>query len=399
MASPVRPPALVAPGPALPSELRARYARTEQLPGFGEAAQRRLRAARVLVVGAGGLGSAALPLLAGAGFGTIGIVDDDSVEISNLPRQTIHGERDLGRQKTASAADAIRAIDAGIAVRVFPERLTSANAERILGGFDLVLDGSDNFPTRYLVDDAASLAGLPVVWGAVHRFGGQVGLSWAGRGPHYRDLFPQPPEPGTVPSCAEAGVLPSVCGVIGSLMASEAIKVVTGEGDLLLGRVVVHDGLRGTFRELAYAEDPAAEPVTGLIDYDQFCGIAPDAGAAGPAVASAATSSSVTSISPGELASRLAAGQPHLLLDVREPWEADIAELPGSLLVPLDVIVRDAAGVAERLSDDPLVIICHHGVRAETARRALESVGTSGAVLAGGLDAWSREVDPALPRY
>ncbi len=394
MASPVRPPALVAPGPALPSELRARYARTEQLPGFGEAAQRRLRAARVLVVGAGGLGSAVLPLLAGAGVGTIGIVDDDSVEVSNLPRQTIHGERDLGRQKTASAADAIRAIDSGIAIRVFPERLTSANAERILSGFDLVLDGSDNFPTRYLVDDAALLAGLPVVWGAVHRFGGQVGLSWAGRGPHYRDLFPQPPEPGTVPSCAEAGVLPSVCGVIGSLMASEAIKVVTGEGDLLLGRVVVHDGLRGTFRELAYAEDPAAEPVTGLIDYDLFCGVTTE-----PASATTAGSTTSTSISPAELASRLAAGQPHTLLDVREPWEADIAELPGSLLVPLDVVVRDAAGVAERLSDDPLVIICHHGVRAETARKALASAGTLGVVLVGGLDAWSRDIDLALPRY
>lgn len=391
MASPDRPPALVPPGPALPSELRARYARTEQLPGFGEVAQRRLRAARVLVVGAGGLGSAVLPLLAGAGFGTIGVVDDDSVEISNLPRQTIHGERDLGRPKTASAADAIRAIDAGIDVRVFAERLTSANAERILGDFDLVLDGSDNFPTRYLVDDAAFLAGLPVVWGAVHRFGGQVGLSWAGRGPHYRDLFPQPPEPGTVPSCAEAGVLPSVCGVIGSLMASEAIKVVTGEGDLLLGRVVVHDGLRGTFRELAYAEDPAAEPVTELIDYDLFCGIVAE-----PESVSAAAA---TSVSPGELAARLAAGEPHTLLDVREPWEADIAELPGSLLVPLDVVVRDAAGVAERLSDDPIVIICHHGVRAETARRALAAVGVPGIVLEGGLDAWSREVDPGLPRY
>lgn len=401
MASPVRPPALVEPGPALPSELRARYSRTEILPGFGETAQRRLRAARVLVVGAGGLGSAVLPLLAGAGFGTIGIVDDDSVEVSNLPRQTIHGERDLGRQKTASAADAIRAIDSGVAVRVFPERLTSANAEAIVAGFDLVLDGSDNFPTRYLVDDAALLAGLPVVWGAVHRFGGQVGLSWAGHGPHYRDLFPQPPEPGTVPSCAEAGVLPSVCGVIGSLMVSEAIKVVTGEGDLLLGRVVVHDGLRGTFRELAYASDPAAEPITELIDYDLFCGLAPASDASGASGTSAVSDAGVsaTSISPGELASRLASGRPYTLLDVREPWEADIAELPGSLLVPLDVVVRDAAGVAERLSDDPIVIICHHGVRAETARRALAAVGTSGVVLAGGLDAWSREIDPALPRY
>lgn len=399
MSSTDRPPALVAPGPALPSELRARYTRTEQLPGFGEAAQRRLRAARVLVVGAGGLGSAVLPLLAGAGFGTIGIVDDDSVEVSNLPRQTIHGERDLGRPKTASAADAIRAIDAGIDVRVFPERLTSANAERILGGFDLVLDGSDNFPTRYLVDDAALLAGLPVVWGAVHRFGGQAGLSWAARGPHYRDLFPQPPEPGTVPSCAEAGVLPSVCGVIGSLMASEAIKVVTGEGDLLLGRVIVHDGLRGTFRELAYAEDPAAEPITGLIDYELFCGVAPEPAVTAQGAAVLAATAQAISISPAELAARLAAGQPHVLLDVREPWEADIAELPGSLLVPLDVVVRDAAGVAERLSDDPIVIICHHGVRAETARRALAAAGTDGIVLTGGLDAWSREIDPALPRY
>lgn len=387
-----RPGPLVMAAPALSSAQRARHARTVQLPGFGEIAQRRLRAARVLVVGAGGLGSAVLPLLAGAGFGTIGIVDDDSVEVSNLPRQTIHRERDIGRQKTASAADAVRAIDSGIDVRVFPERLTSANAERILAGFDLVLDGSDNFPTRYLVNDAAILAGIPVVWGAVHRFGGQVGLSWAGRGPHYRDLFPVPPEPGTVPSCAEAGVLPSVCGVVGSLMSSEAIKVVTGEGDLLLGRVLVHDGLRGTFRELAYAADPEARPVTGLIDYELFCGLPAADAPADEAVAS-------TTVSPAALAARLAAGESHTLLDVREPWEADIAELPGSLLVPLDVVVRDAAGVAARLSDDPLVIVCHHGIRAETARRLLEAAGVSGVVLEGGLDAWSRTVDPALPRY
>ena len=387
-----RPRALVSPGPALASEYRARYARTEQLPGFGELAQRRLRAARVLVVGAGGLGSAVLPLLAGAGFGTIGIVDDDSVELSNLPRQTIHRERDLGRQKTASAADAIRAIDAGIDVRIFPERLTSVNAASILSGFDLVLDGSDNFPTRYLVNDAALLAGLPVVWGAVHRFGGQVGLSWAPHGPQYRDLFPVPPEPGSVPSCAEAGVLPSVCGVVGSLMASEAIKLVTGEGDLLLGRVLVHDGLRGTFRELPYAADPAAEPVTELIDYELFCGLT------APAEAMPATTTATT-VTAADLAARLAAGQPHILLDVREPWEADIAELPGSLLVPLDVVMRDAPGVAERLGGEPLVIICHHGPRAEAARRLLAAAGAPGMVLEGGLDAWAREIDPALPRY
>ncbi|CAM5274024.1 ThiF family adenylyltransferase [Leifsonia shinshuensis] len=393
-----RPGPLVAPGPALPSAYRARYARTEQLPGFGEDAQRRLRAARVLVVGAGGLGSAVLPLLAGAGFGTIGIVDDDSVELSNLPRQTIHRERDLGRPKTASAADAIGAIDAGIDVRVFPERLTSANALGILDGFDLVLDGSDNFPTRYLVDDAALLTGLPVVWGAVHRFGGQAGLSWAQHGPHYRDLFPEPPEPGSVPSCAEAGVLPSVCGVIGSLMVSEAIKVVTGEGDLLLGRVLVHDALRGSFRELPYAADPHAEPVTELIDYELFCGVAPAQGAQAQETP-AREAPAATTVSPADLAARLAAGQPHILLDVREPWEADIAELPGSLLVPLDVVVRDAPGVAERLGADPLVIVCHHGMRAETARKLLAAAGAPGVVLEGGIDAWSRQVDPSLPRY
>jgi adenylyltransferase/sulfurtransferase len=372
-----------------------RYSRHLLIPEVGLAGQERLAAARVLVVGAGGLGSAVLPLLAGAGFGTIGIVDDDSVEISNLPRQTIHRERDLGRQKTASAADAVHAIDSGIDVQVFPERLTSANAEGILAGFDLVMDGSDNFPTRYLVNDAAALAGMPVVWGAVHRFGGQAGLSWPGHGPHYRDLFPVPPEPGTVPSCAEAGVLPSVCAVIGALMVSEAIKVVTGEGDLLLGRVLVHDGLRGSFRELAYAADPSAPPITELIDYDLFCGVAP----AAHATASGAAAPSATSISPAELAARLAAGRPHILLDVREPWEADIAELPGSLLVPLDVVVRDAAGVAARLGEDPLVIVCHHGPRAETARRLLDGAGAPGVVLEGGIDAWSREVDPSLARY
>ncbi|MDN4598797.1 ThiF family adenylyltransferase [Leifsonia virtsii] len=373
-------PPLVEPGPELTPERTARYARTTQLPGFGPVAQRRLRAARVLVVGAGGLGSAVLPLLASTGFGTIGIVDDDRVEPSNLPRQSIHTPSDVGRAKVESAAETVRALDDTIEVRLLAERLTSENAREILSGYDLVLDGSDNFPTRYLVDDAATLAGIPVVWGAVHQTGGQAGLSWAAQGPTYRDLFPVPPAPGSVASCAEAGALPSVCGVVGGLMVSQAILLVTGTGDPLLGRVVVHDGLRGTFRELAYERDPEAAPVTGLIDYDLFCGV-------------------TDTMSPAELHARLVAGEPHTLLDVREPWEADIVELPGSLLVPLGVIERDPEGVAARLPDGPLVIVCHHGIRAETARQLLDGAGVPGLVLAGGIEAWARDVDPTLPRY
>jgi molybdopterin/thiamine biosynthesis adenylyltransferase/rhodanese-related sulfurtransferase len=373
-------PPLVDPGPELSDERASRYARTTRLPGFGTTAQRRLRAARVLVVGAGGLGSSVLPLLASAGFGTIGIVDDDRVEISNLPRQVVHTPADLGRGKAESAADAVRALDPEVDVRVIAERLTSGNASAILADYDLVLDGSDNFPTRYLVDDAALLAGLPVVWGAVHQSGGQAGLSWAAHGPHYRDLFPVPPEPGSIPSCAEAGALPSVCGVVGSIMVGEAIKVVTGVGEPLLGRVVVHDALRGTFRELSYGRDPHAAPVTELIDYDLFCGV-------------------TDTVTAGELQARLEAGEPHTLLDVREPWEADIAEIPGSLLVPLDVVVRDAPGLAARLGADPIVIVCHHGIRAETARRLLADAGARGLVLSGGIDAWARDVDPTLARY
>ncbi|MFJ8893180.1 ThiF family adenylyltransferase [Leifsonia sp. NPDC102414] len=373
-------PPLVAPGSELSPERESRYARTARLPGFGMLAQRRLRNARILVVGAGGLGSAVLPLLAASGVGTIGIVDDDRVEPSNLPRQTVHTPADVGRGKAASAAETVRALDAETEIVVFPERLTAQNVERILTGFDLVLDGSDNFPTRYLVNDAAVLAGLPVVWGAVHQFGGQAGVSWAEHGPHYRDLFPVPPEPGSVASCAEAGALPSVCGVIGSVMVSEAVKLVTGTGVPLLGRVLIHDALRGDTRELAYERDPGASPITGLIDYEEFCGV-------------------TDTISPSELHARLLAGEPHTLLDVREPWEADIAEIPGSLLVPLGVVMADPAGVAARLGDDPLVIVCHHGVRAETARAKLAEAGASGIVLAGGIDAWARDIDGDLARY
>ena len=368
-------PPLVEPGPELSPDRQERYARTAVLPGFGMLAQRRIRNARVLVVGAGGLGSAVLPALAAAGFGTIGVVDGDRVEASNLPRQSIHTPAEVGNAKVDSAARAVAALDAETIVRTFETMLTAENALRILDGFDLVLDGSDNFETRYLVNDAAVLAGVPVVWGAVDQFGGQIGVSWAEHGPHYRDLFPLPPEPGSVLSCAEAGALPSVCAVVGGVMVSEAIKLVTGVGDALLGRVLVHDALRGSFRELRYERDPEGVPVTAL------------------------TAASPDSIAPVELHAMLLADSPVTIIDVREPWEADVAEIPGTLLVPLGVVQRDPLGVVGRLGDDPLVIVCHHGPRAEVARDILASAGVRGRVLTGGIDAWARDIDSDLARY
>jgi molybdopterin/thiamine biosynthesis adenylyltransferase/rhodanese-related sulfurtransferase len=376
-------PPLVEPGPELSPERQERYARTAILPGFGMLAQRRIRNARVLVVGAGGLGSAVLPALAAAGFGTIGIVDGDRVEASNLPRQSIHTPAEVGNAKVASAARAVAALDADTVVRTFETMLTAENALRILDGFDLVLDGSDNFETRYLVNDAAVLAGVPVVWGAVDQFGGQIGVSWAEYGPQYRDLFPLPPEPGSVLSCAEAGALPSVCAVVGGVMVSEAIKLVTGVADALLGRVLIHDALRGSFRELRYERDPEGVPITAIA--------LASPGAIAPA--------SPGSIAPAELHALLLAGSPVTMIDVREPWEADVAEIPGTLLVPLGVVQRDPLGVAERLGGDPLVIVCHHGPRAEVARDLLASAGLRGRVLTGGIDAWARDIDGDLARY
>ncbi|WP_431280155.1 ThiF family adenylyltransferase [Leifsonia poae] len=378
-------PPLVEPGPELSPDRHERYARTAILPGFGMLAQRRIRNARVLVVGAGGLGSAVLPTLATAGFGTVGVIDGDRVEASNLPRQSIHTPAQVGRLKVESAADAITALDSDTVVRTFDTMLTADNALRILSDFDLVLDGSDNFETRYLVNDAAVLIGVPVVWGAVDQFGGQVGVSWAVHGPHYRDLFPVPPEPGSVLSCAEAGALPSVCAVVGGVMLSEAIKLVTGVGDALLGRVLVHDALRGSFRELRYERDPEGVPVTTLAATS--IADAP-ADVVGPGA-----------ITPDELQALLLADAPVTIIDVRDPWEADVVEIPGSLLVPLAVVQRDARGVAERLGEDPLVIVCHHGPRAEFARELLAAAGARGRVLTGGIDAWARDIDRDLARY
>ncbi|MGO4689782.1 ThiF family adenylyltransferase [Glaciibacter sp. 2TAF33] len=382
---------LVAPGAPLAADGRERYSRSLSLPGFGPDAQRRLAAARVLVVGAGGLGSAVIPALAAAGIGTLGIVDGDSVELSNLPRQVVHTPADVGDGKVASAARTVAALGAGTDVVGFGVSLSAENALATFAGFDLVLDGSDNFPTRYLVNDAAILAGIPVVWGAVHQFGGQAGVSWAARGPHYRDLFPVPPEPGSVPSCAEAGALPSVCAVIGGIMVSETIKLITGVGHPLVGRVTCYDSLGGGFREIAYSGDPLAEAVTGLVDYAVFCGLQP---------ARAPGTTAATSITTTQLQARLARGEPLRLVDVREPWEAEIAAIAGAALIPLAEIGDDPKSHAAALAGVPVVIVCHHGPRAERARTMLAGAGLGDiTVLAGGIDAWAREIDPALARY
>ncbi|HEY8912153.1 ThiF family adenylyltransferase [Lacisediminihabitans sp.] len=358
-----------------------RYARQIALPGFGRTSQERLRAARVLVIGAGGLGSSVIPALAAAGVGTIVIVDDDTVELSNLHRQHIHGVADVGRPKARSAADTVAGIAPSVAVGVHEVRLTAANALGLFADVDLVIDGSDNFATRYLANDAAAITGIPLVWGAVSQYAGQAGVAWAEKGPQYRDLFPTPPPPGSVLSCEAGGVLPTVCSVVGSIMATEAIKIITGIGAPLIGRVTTFDALTGGFRELAYGRDPNGTPIDALIDYELFCGTAP-------------TSDTVTAT---ELAGELAAGAAITLLDVREQWEADIASLPGSLLVPLGSV---ESAIRDLRSAESVVIYCHLGARSARALEILKNNGfTTARHLDGGIDAWSRLVDPDVRRY
>ena len=356
----------------------ARYSRQVALPGFGADGQRRLGAARVLVVGAGGLGSAVIPLLAGAGVGTLTIIDDDVIEPSNLHRQTIHRTDAVGTPKAHSAAAFATALNPGVEATALVQRLTASTALELFAEHDLVIDGSDTFPTRYLVDDAARLTGIPSVWGAVSQYGGQVGVAWAAQGPTYRDLFPVPPAPGSVVSCAVGGVLPSVCGVIGSLMAGEALKILGHVGEPLIGRVTTYDALTGGFREVAYAADPDAPPVTGLIDYDAFCGVAPSDG---------------PNLTPAQLEARLS---DVTLLDVREPWEAEIAMIPGAMLIPLGALPL-ALDSLDR--SRPIVAYCHHGIRSESARALLADAGFDVSHLTGGIDAWSTQVDPQVPRY
>lgn len=362
----------------------ARYQRHFGLAEVGVAGQRRLANARVLVVGAGGLGAPALQYLAAAGVGTIGVVDDDVVEESNLQRQVVHGVSDLGRPKVDSAADAVARLNPLIQVIPHRTRLNAATAVDLIAGYDLVLDGTDNFATRYVVSDAAELAGKPVVWGAILRFHGQVAVFWAGQGPTYRDLFPEPPAPGTVPSCADAGVLGVLPGVIGSLMATEAIKLITGAGESLLGRLLVYDALAATFRTLQLAPDPARPPVTEIADMEISCELEPAA---------------TETVSPTQLEHMLARRDRGELsvavLDVRADWERDLGMIEGAISVPLDDVLAagaDALPASARGRD--LVLYCQGGLRSARALQALRPAfaGREETVrhLDGGYTAWQQ---------
>jgi len=376
---------------SLSHEELLRYSRHLTLPDVGLAGQSKLKRARVLLVGAGGLGSPAGLYLAAAGVGTIGIVDFDLVDRSNLQRQILHGTSAIGTPKTESARARLRDINPHVTVETFAERLTSANALDILRGFDLIIDGSDNFPTRYLINDACVLLRRPNVYGAVFRFDGQVSVFDATRGPCYRCLYAEPPPPDLVPSCAEGGVLGVVPGIIGSLQALEAIKLIVGLGEPLIGRLVLFEGRRMQFRELALEKDPecpvcGAHPsVTELIDYEAFCGVGNQESGNG------------VEISARDLQRERAHKPNLLLLDVREPREAEIAHIDGARLIPLREL-------PDRLAELPghaeIVTHCHHGQRSLRAREILVGAGFHNVrSLAGGIDAWSREVDSGVPRY
>lgn len=378
---------------------RTRYSRQLLLPGFDLDAQRRLKAARVLVLGAGGLGSPALLYLASAGIGALGIVDDDAVDASNLQRQIVHTTAEVGSPKVDSAARAVGALNPEVDVIRHRVRLTADNALDLFSGYDLVVDGADNFQTRYLAGDAAEIVGIPQVWGSLLRFEGQVSVFWAGHGPTYRDVFPEPPDPGEVPSCAEGGVFGPLCGEVGSLMAGEAIKLLTGAGDTLLGRIVVVDAQHGVRRELTVTADPDREPVTRLTDYEALCGLpGAEPGAADPV--GGESSGVISPLALHRLLAARAVGTADFdLIDVREPAERDIVSIAGSRLIPKDEFL--AGDAAARL--DPgrsVVVYCKSGVRSARVRDELLASGFADVrSLDGGVLAWVDLVDPSLPKY
>ena len=375
-----------------PAEIR-HYSRHLILPEVGTLGQRKLKAARVLTIGAGGLGSPLGLYLAAAGVGTLGMVDFDVVDESNLHRQVLFGRSSVGRPKIQAAVDRLRDINPHIDVVPHELRLDSSNALDLFRDYDIVVDGTDNFPTRYLVNDACVLLGKPNVYGSIFRFEGQVSVFWGAKGPCYRCLFPEPPPPGLVPSCAEGGVLGVLPGIIGSLQANEVIKLIVGAGEPLIGRLVLFDALRLKFRELKLRKNPdcpicSEHPTqTGLIDYEQFCGIDPHADAVEAAF----------EISTPELKSWLDEGRPVTLLDVRNPQEFEINRLEGARLIPLPEL-QDRLGELDPA--DTIVTYCHHGPRSGRAVNFLRQMGFSRAInLAGGIESWSLMVDPSVPRY
>jgi adenylyltransferase/sulfurtransferase len=390
---------LVEPAAALTREEVARYSRHLIIPDLGVDGQKRLKNARVLVIGAGGLGSPALLYLAAAGVGTIGIVEFDVVDESNLQRQIIHGQSDIGRSKAESARDSILELNPLVDVRLHEVRLEPDNAVELFEQYDLILDGTDNFATRYLVNDAAVLAGKPYVWGSIYRFEGQVSVFWEDappdpdgkeRGLNYRDLYPEPPPPGMVPSCAEGGVLGILCASIASVMGTEAIKLITGIGDPLLGRLMVYDALDMTYRTIKIRKDPTTPKITELIDYEEFCGVVSEA------AAEAAVDSTIT---PRELRDMLDSGRKVALIDVREPVEWDINHIDGAELIPKSAL-EAGDGLAKLPHDRTPILYCKTGVRSAEALAAVKKAGFSDALhLQGGIVAWARQLDPDMVMY
>lgn len=366
-----------------------RWDRQLALAGFDAQKQQRIRSARIVVVGAGGVGSAVLPALAAAGVSEIVLVDPDEVELSNLSRQTLYTTRDLGRSKVDSAAAALRPVAAGTVTGV-RQRVTGASAAGLISGADLVIDATDSIAARYALDDAAAAAGVPLVWGSAQGTTGQVGVAWASAGPRWRDLFPVQPAEDAAPTCAETGVLLGLCTVVGGLMATEAVKVLTGLGEPLIGRVLVVDALTGRAREIRYGAADAA----GSVDADAGAAARDDDAGAAPAPRSLVQPTEIDAPSLDRL---LRSGDSDVqLIDVREQWEAQIASLPGSLLIPLGEL---PGRVGELDRSRPVVTYCHSGVRSAEAARFLTEQGFTATSLHGGINAWSNMVDPRVPRY
>jgi len=387
-------PPLVAPAESLSVFEVRRYSRHIIIPEVGMVGQKRLKNARVLCVGAGGLGSPALMYLAAAGVGTLGIVEFDEVDESNLQRQIIHGQSDIGRPKAQSARDSVRQINPHVVVNLHETRLDSSNSMEIFADYDLIVDGTDNFATRYLVNDTCVLLDKPYVWGSIYRFEGQASVFWDKYGPNYRDLYPQAPPPGMVPSCAEGGVLGVLCASIGSVMATEAIKLITGIGRPLLGRLLVYDALEMSYRTLKIRKDPLAEPITELIDYEAFCGTLTD---------EEADAARDSTISVNQLRAMIdardAGEQDFFLVDVREPNEWEISQIPGAELIPKGEFITGDA-LARLPHDKPTVLFCKVGGRSAQVLALVKAAGFSDAIhVGGGVVAWVAQIDPSQPTY
>jgi molybdopterin/thiamine biosynthesis adenylyltransferase/rhodanese-related sulfurtransferase len=377
----------------LTREELVRYNRQILLPQLGEAGQRALKESRVLLVGAGGLGSPVALYLAAAGVGTIGLVDFDAVDLSNLHRQILHGSAAVGSSKIDSARDRLRDVNPNVQIEAYETRLDSGNALEIARGYDLIVDGTDNFATRYLVNDTSVLLGIPNVYGSVYRFEGQASVFGAPNGPCYRCLFREPPPPHLVPSCAEAGVLGVVPGLVGTIQAAEAIKQLLGLGDTLVGKLLTIDVITMAFRTIEIRRDPdcpacGTREITELIDYDEFCG---------EATTDELAESSVREIEPSQLAKRLEGGEKLEIIDVREPYEWQIGHIPGARLVPLDRIAAEIPRLDKRKET---VLYCKVGERSMYAARQLADAGVSEVRnLAGGILRWIDQVDPTMTRY